>query len=93
MERSFSVFSRTAARFTLFTQRCRFGAFHMFYIEYSYLPPILYSIRLKSYFLKSLKSTLVLVIYSLFISLRVCRLICLNAEFSVISVSKELFVM
>ena len=35
---------------------------------------------------------LVLLIYSLFISSRVNRLICLDAEFSVISVRRELFV-
>ena len=44
---------------------------------------------LNSYFFKSLKFSLGLFTYSLFISI---RLICLNAEFSHMRVSRELFV-
>ena len=48
-KRSFSVFRMTVARVTFFTQRCRFGAF---YWSIHICPPILYSMWLKSYFVK-----------------------------------------
>ena len=62
------MFCRTADRVTRFTQSCRFGAF---YLSIHIRPPILYSIWSKSRFFESLRFSLVLFVYSLFISIRV----------------------
>ena len=63
--------------------------FNLFFQSIYICLPILYSIWLKSYFFKSLN---VFFIYSQFLAIRVYKLICLKAEFSIISISRELFV-
>ena len=83
----------------LLPKRCRFCFFFFFFLlffrlEYSYSSVDIVHNLIKSLFLQSLKFSLFLFIYSLLYlkALNCMRLIWLNTEFSVISVSRKLFV-